>query len=177
MKKTISTIIIINILIAIIIAGSLTTTAGKKNSKILNELEPTPIFSNRTIIYGQVYELTFGEGPIPSANATVSCIGIGLNNKKHPFNEKTTTDENGNYSFGSEDNLTVPIPGVYILYVEKEGYIPSPIYLFCGFAIVIKFITDGFFHDVSAILPVWPPLILIPNIFGTTTSPPKLLRR
>ena len=177
MKKIISAIIIVNILLSVILACSFTITASKKNSKILDELEPAPIFSNRTMIYGRVFELTFGEGPRPSANATVYCIGIGLNNKRHPYNEKTKTDEYGNYSFGSEDNLTVPIPGIYILYVEKEGYIPSPVYFFCGFAIVIKFISDGFFHDVSAILPVWPPLLLIPNIFGSAMGPTKLLRR
>lgn len=174
MKKTISIFVIFNLIISIILVGTFTISASKIELKVNDdEPEPAPIFSNKSIIYGKVYELTLGEGPQPSEGATVRCIGIGFNNKKHPFDETNITDENGNYTFGTTENLIVPVPGTYLLYVTKDGYFPSPVYPLVGFAIVHKYITDGFFFNATDVLSVWPPLLLIPNPLGQY----KLLNR
>ena len=168
MNKKLPTIFVTIILMLTIIISSFIVSATEiENNKTAEEEEEEPIFGD-SMIHGRVMELTFGGGPIYSEGATVHCIGIGLYNKYYrPYNEVTTTNEYGNYSFGEEGNFTVPCPGTYLLYVKKEGYIPSPIYLFAGFAIVHKFVSDGFFVNASDIFPVWPPLLLIPINFGS----------
>lgn len=167
MKKTTLIVVILSIVILIISTNSFTIDASDiKSTTISDKSKPTPIFSKFTMIHGRVLELTLSEGLKPSVGATVHCIGIGINNKKYPFNETRITDENGNYSFGEKDNFIVPLPGLYLLYVTKEGYIPCPITPLTGFALVRKRFIDGFFLDESDIAPVWPPLLLVQNIFN-----------
>ena len=177
MEKALSTIIVLNLVLTALFLSSCPLVAKEtiythkdKNSST------TPIWSG-SMIYGRVLELTLGEEPYPSAGATVHCYGFGLFYKSNPYNEVTITDENGNYSFGSADNLSVPVPGIFLLYVEKEGYLPSPFYPFSGVAVVRKYFTDGILANASDILPVWPPLVLIQNTFGSTRGIARLLGR
>jgi len=167
MKKTTLTVVILSIIILIISTNSFTIGASDiKSTTISDKSKPAPIYTKTTMIYGRVLEFKLGEGLGPSVGATVHCIGFGINNKKYPFNETRITDENGNYSFGEDGNFIVPIPGIYLLYVKKNGYIPSIFPPVVGVTIIRIPLADGFLLNATDIPPVWPPLFLVSNIFN-----------
>jgi hypothetical protein len=151
MKKTTVTIVLSSIILFSISANSFTISAVDKKSSI-DDQKPTPVSSRVCEIYGKVLEISLDELIAPSAGATIHCKGMGLINKISPYDETRITDAEGNYSFEN-----VPLHRWYLLYVEKEGYIPcflpKPL---TGFALIkIRF-------DFQ--VELWPSLLLIKKL-------------
>lgn len=152
MKKTTLAIVLLSIIILSISTNSSTIGASDIKSEISNQ-KPAPVSSKVCRVYGKILEVSLDQLIVPSVGATVHCIGIGIINKISPYDETRITDENGNYSFDD-----VPLHRLYLLYVEKEGYIPCPLPKpLTGFALIkIRF---------DEIVYLWPPLMLVKNIF------------
>lgn len=152
MRRFLLVLLTVVLLSSVSLAGAVTFKNVNEKPITLENPKPEKIIKGR--IYGKVKSFSLQQGIQPVEGATVHCIGVYINITFLPFDitfeefeDTNITDQNGSY------NLEIPVLGFYLVYPEKEGYIPSPI---LGFASVYEGLRDK--ND----RPIWPALFMIP---------------